>query len=210
VAATKAGIGGTAAPRRARRDKETVRDRIIDAAYSLFAAQGVAQVGVDKIIAKSGCAKATLYNQFGSKDGLAIAFMERREEVWTRNWLVAEITRRSDTPTGQLLAIFDVFDEWFRTTDFEGCSFINVLLETERNSPINRTAAEHLKNIRGILHRLAEQGGLADVERFAQIWHILMKGSIVAAGEGNRAAAGDARIAAEMVLAGWPREPANP
>ncbi len=53
---------------------------------------GVGQVGIDTILAKAGCAKASLYSNFGSKVELAIAVLERREAVWTRAWLEAEIT----------------------------------------------------------------------------------------------------------------------
>jgi AcrR family transcriptional regulator len=186
--------------------ERTARDRILDAAYALFAREGVAQVGVDTIIARSGCCKASLYNQFGSKDGLALAFLDRREERWTRGWLEAEIVRRAKTPGGRLLAIFDVFDDWFRTPSFEGCSFVNVLLESPQGSAVRRAAAEHLERIRGILRGLAQAEGLAEPERFVHVWHILMKGSIVTAGEGHRGAARDARRAAELVLAGWPRQ----
>ena len=30
-----------------------------------------------------------------------------------------------------MLAIFDVFGEWFARDDFEGCAFINVMLELD-------------------------------------------------------------------------------
>jgi hypothetical protein len=64
------------------------------------------------------------------RGGLAIAFLDKREAIWTRDWLESEIKRRAKEPEGQLLAIFDVFDGWFRKRSFEGCSFINVLLES--------------------------------------------------------------------------------
>ncbi len=59
-----------------------------------------------------------------------LAFLERREELWTKGWLQAEVQRRASDPRERLLAIFDVFGEWFQEDDFEGCSFINVMLET--------------------------------------------------------------------------------
>ena len=59
-----------------------------------------------------------------------LAFLEQREQLWTYGWVEAEARRRGETPEEQLLAIFDLFDEWFHRDDFEGCSFINVLLET--------------------------------------------------------------------------------
>jgi hypothetical protein len=43
---------------------------------------------------------------------------------------------------------------------------------------------------------LAEEANLQEPEKFAQAWHMLMKGSIVSAGEGNRNAARDAKCAA--------------
>ncbi|MBV8654111.1 MAG: TetR/AcrR family transcriptional regulator [Alphaproteobacteria bacterium] len=183
------------------------RERLIDSAYDLFAARGVDQTGIDAILERSGCAKASLYDHFGSKLDLAIAFLDRREERWTRAWLEAEITKRASDPVGRLLAVFDIFDGWFRRRDFEGCSFINVLLESEPGSKLRRSASAHLAKIRAVMRGLAEEAGLAEPEIFAQAWHMMMKGSIIAAGEGNRNAARDAKRAATLVLAGWPRGP---
>lgn len=187
------------------RQTTTARERLLTAAYSLFSAMGIGRVGVDTIIARSGCAKSSLYNNFVSKEELAVAFLDRREELWTRKWLEAEVRARAETPHDRLLAIFDVFDEWFRTPDFEGCSFINVLLESDPDSRVRTAAAHHLANIRDIVRGFAEEAGFAHAETFAQAWHMLMKGSIVSAGEGNREAARDARRAARLILDGWTR-----
>jgi AcrR family transcriptional regulator len=182
------------------------RERLIDAAYDLFSKNGVNQVGIDTLLAKSGCAKASLYSNFNSKVELAIAFLDRREAVWTRDWLESEIKRRATQPATRLLAIFDVFDGWFRKKSFEGCSFINVLLESKTDSPVHHAAAIHLAKIRAIVRGLAEEANLREPEKFAQVWHILMKGSIISAAEGNRKAAREAKCAARLVLAGWKRK----
>ena len=181
------------------------RERLINAAYDLFSKDGVSQVGIDTILAKSGCAKASLYSNFKTKVELAIAFLDKREAVWTRGWLESEIKRRAKTPEGRLLAIFDVFDGWFHKKSFEGCSFINVLLESKEGSPVRQAAAIHLAKIRAIVRGLAEEANLQEPEKFAQVWHMLMKGSIVSAGEGNRNAARDAKYAAQLILKGWKR-----
>ena len=181
------------------------RDRLIAAAYELFAEKGVSQVGIDAILAHSGCAKASLYDNFKSKDGLAIAFLDRREALWTRAWLETGVKSQASRPEARLLAIFDVFDGWFRKRSFEGCSFVNVLLESKSGSPLHRSAASHLRKIRTIVRDLAQEAGLAEPEKFAQIWHMLMKGSIVSACEGNRNAAREAKQAAQLVLDGWVR-----
>jgi len=179
------------------------RERILETAYELFSRHGTKAVGVDRIIAESGAAKMTLYRNFASKDELILAFLERREERWTRAWLQAEVESRADGGAERLLAIFDVFDPWFRRDDFEGCSFINVMLEvTEADHPVRRATVEHLSTIRGFLTELAVQAGIpaAEADDFARQWHILMKGSIVAAGEGDHEAARRAQELGRLLL----------
>jgi AcrR family transcriptional regulator len=166
------------------------RQRILDSAYELFARRGIRAVGIDEILERAKVAKATLYRHFASKDDLVLAFLAQREQLWTRDWVEKEARSRGKTAEEQLLAIFDAFDEWFHRDDFEGCSFINVLLEwADLNHPIGRASALHLANIRSFLTTLATEAGLRDPATFAHSWHILMKGSIVAAGEGDRDAA---------------------
>lgn len=179
------------------------RERILDASYELFAAHGVSQVGIDAVLDRAGCAKASLYDHFGSKDDLAVAFLKQREAIWTRGWLETEIKRRAADPRQRLLAIFDVFDGWFHKRDFEGCSFINVLLESKKGSAARRAAAAQLAKIRAIVRDLAADAKLHEPDEFAHVWHMLMKGAIVAAGEGNRNAAREAKRAAALILDGW-------
>ena len=97
-------------------------------------------------------------------------------------WLQAEVRSARATPgTGRLLAIFDVFDEWFRVEGFEGCTFINVMLESA--VPQRRCGAAsiaHLERIRDFLAELAAEAGIRERDGFARKWHILMKGCIVA------------------------------
>ena len=180
------------------------RERILETAYELFSRYGTKAVGVDRIIAESGAAKMTLYRNFASKDELILAFLERREERWTRAWLQSEVEARADTGAGRLLAIFDVFGEWFERDDFEGCSFINVMLEvTDCEHPVRQASVAHLTAIRGFLAELAEQAGILaeDADAFARQWHILMKGSIVAAGEGDHDAGKRAQEMGGLLLA---------
>jgi AcrR family transcriptional regulator len=177
------------------------RERILDTAYDLFSRHGIRAVGVDRIIDEAGTAKMTLYRNFASKDELIVAFLEQREERWTYGWLAAEVERRAATPRERLLAIFDVFGEWFARADFEGCSFINVMLEFDDREDLARVASvQHLANIRGFVAGLAAEAGVADPESFSRQWHILMKGSIVAAAEGDVQAAARAQELGALLL----------
>jgi AcrR family transcriptional regulator len=180
--------------------KGDARERILDTAYELFSRRGIRDVGVDEVIARAGVAKATLYRHFASKDDLVIAFLERREERWTLAWVEAEARRRGSTPEDQLLAIFELFDEWFHRDDFEACSFINVLLEMGPAHPAGQASVRHLASIRSIVARLADEAALRDPESFARSWHILMKGAIVSAAEGDAQAAQRARSMASLLI----------
>jgi AcrR family transcriptional regulator len=177
------------------------RQRILDSAYELFSRRGIGAVGIEEVIARASVAKATLYRHFPSKNDLVLEFLRRREELWTYGWVEREARLRGGTPEASLLAIFDLFDEWFHGDDFEGCSFVNILLETaDRGSKIGMASAMHLENIRGVIRTLAEEAGLRDVEDFALSFHILMKGSIVQAGEGDVDAAKRAQAMARVLI----------
>lgn len=177
------------------------RERILEAAYELFSRQGIRGVGIDAIIERSGVARMTLYRHFASKDDLVLAFLQLREERWTKDWLQQEVERRATAPDDRLLAIFDVFDEWFQRPDFEGCSFINVLLEMPEPAHVLHVAtADYLARIRDFVARLATEAGVDDPDSFARQWHILMKGSIVAAGEGDHGAATRAKEIGALLL----------
>jgi AcrR family transcriptional regulator len=177
------------------------RERVGRAAYELFSRQGVRAVGVDAVIALAGTAKMTLYRNFPSKDDLILDFLQRREERWTHQWLVAESQRRGDTPREQLLAIFDVFSEWFHDPEFEGCSFLTTMVEiNDPDHPVHQATVQHLANIRTHIEKLAAAAGIPDTDSFARQWHILMKGSIMAAHEGDKVAALRAREVGELLL----------
>ena len=179
------------------------RERVLESAYELFSRRAVRDVGVDEIIGRAGVAKATFYRHFPGKDDLVLAFLELREERWTFGFVEAEARRRGETPEEQLLAIFDVFDEWFRTDDFEACSFINILLEMGNGHAAGSASTRHLATIRTVVRKLAEEAGLRDPEEFAHSWHILMKGSIVSATEGDTDAARRAQSIARLLIADY-------
>ena len=180
--------------------RSEAQERLLDTAYELFSQRGIRDVGIDELIERAGVAKATLYRYFPSKNDLVEAFLQRREQRWTKEWVQAEATKRGSTPEERLLAIFDVFGEWFGRDDFEGCSFINVLLEMGSQHPAGRACITHLETIRSVVRGFAEEAGLKDPDAFAMSWHILMKGSIVQAAEGDTKAAQRAQTMARSLI----------
>jgi AcrR family transcriptional regulator len=177
------------------------RERILSTAYLLFGRRGIRAVGTDEVIERAGVAKATLYRHFPTKDDLVLAVLERREELWTHGLIEAQSELLGDTPEEQLLAIFDVMHDWFQNRDgYEGCSFINVLLELGRDHPAGRASVAHIDRVRDIVRHRAVAAGLRDVEDFASSWHILMKGAIILAAVGDMDAGLRAKKMARLLI----------
>jgi AcrR family transcriptional regulator len=175
------------------------RQRILDVAYELFAREGI-HVGINRIIAESGVAKMTLYHYFPTKQDLVLAFLEVREQRWTRDWLQKEIERFS--PGERPVAIFDVLDGWFHHRDYEGCSFTNTLLEIyPRTDSVYEAVVHHLDVIRELLGGYAGAAGVEDAEQFAYQMQTLALGAIVSAQRGDLKAATRAKEMAKLLLA---------
>ena len=131
--------------------------------------------------------------------------MEMRERRWTHEWLEAQTERLAPRPQDRLLFMFDALDEWFHRSDYEGCSFINTLLEiSDLDSPIHQDAVRRLAVIREILERYAEEAGLPDPTGMSYQLQILMMGAIVSAGKGDLVAARRARELAAPLLTAAP------
>ncbi|HKU10271.1 TetR/AcrR family transcriptional regulator [Sinomonas terrae] len=180
--------------------KPGARQRILDVSFSLFAERGIRDVGVDELIERSGVAKATFYKYFRTKDDLVLAYLQRWYEE--RSAAIDEAVRRhngSETPA--LLAVFDVFDEWFRQGSSEVSSFLHVLMEMGPAHPLGKASLEYLARTREQLAGIARNAKLSDPDGFAWSCHILLKGAIVAAAEGDLDAAARARHMAALLVA---------
>jgi AcrR family transcriptional regulator len=192
----------TARAKPASRRPASARERIDRTAYQLFSRHGIRAIGVDTLAARAGVAKMTLYRHYPSKDALALAFLRRREELWTRGWLQHEVERRARAPRARLLAVFDTFDPWFQRPDFEACAFAKALLEHgERGHPVRSAAVRHIDNLRAFLAELAQAAGVRDPDELARQWLMLMTGCIVAAYAGDRRAAKRGKKVAATLLA---------
>jgi AcrR family transcriptional regulator len=177
------------------------RDRIISAAYPLFLERGIREVSVEEVQLLARVSVIEFDREFSSRDALAAECLEKRELDWTFGVVEAGARAKGASPEGRLLAIFDVFEEWFHRDDYEACTFINVLLEMGTEHPLGRASAGYLANIRLLVETLAAEARLKDPELFALSWHILMKGSIINAVEGDQRAASRAKLMAGDLIA---------
>lgn len=182
-------------------DASADRQRIIDAAYEVFSREGVRTPTDEEITIAAGVSVATLREHFPGREDLALVFLNEREMRWTRGMVEKQARDRGKNPDERLLAIFDVFDDWFHRDGFDACTFIKVLVEVGPQDPLGQASIRHLEVIREVVAALATEAGIGDPEAFAKAWHILMKGSIISATEGDKEAAKRAKPMAAQLIA---------
>lgn len=157
------------------------REDVLTAATELFYREGIRAVGVDTIVERAGIAKMTLYNHFSSKDELAVAYLQGRDEG-VRRFIEGRVVELAAEPRERLLAIFDAFAEQVERDDFRGCHLINALAElADRDHPARRVALERNQRWRAYLLELAQAAGLREAEELADQLFLLLEGAFVAA-----------------------------
>jgi AcrR family transcriptional regulator len=187
-----------------------VRERILDTASGLFYQSGIQAVGVDSIILGADVARMSFYRHFKSKEGLVLAFLERRDQEF-RSWLDAEVRRLAPDPADRPLAVFDALALRFDPESYRGCAFINAIAETaDRQGVVHRAAASYKLRIQDYLARLLEEAGAS--AKLAPEWLLLMDGAVVTAvREGSVEPAFRAkRLAALLLAAGKPAAAKRP
>lgn len=173
--------------------------RILDVASELFYARGIHAVGVDTIAAASGVTKRTLYDRFGSKDGLLMAYLKVRDRRW-RDLIRSRLDAEPD-PLQRVLAPFDVLPEWLIHSG-RGCSFVNAFAELpEPDHPGRQLIVAEKTWLRDLFRDLLIEAGATNVEGLAVQLLCLHEGAIVSYSIANEAdAASTARAAAQALL----------
>lgn len=175
--------------------------RILDVASDLFYRRGIHAVGVDTIAAESGVTKRTLYDRFGSKDGLVVAYLEARDRRWRA--MVADAMRAAPAdPARRVLVPFDVLPVWLADS-YRGCSFVNAFAELpEPDHPGRRVVVAEKTWLRDLFRELLAEAGAREPDVLAVQLLSLHEGAIVSfAMVGEAAAAASARAAAEALVA---------
>lgn len=154
TAATPAG------PPDARRRESPARRRVLDTATALFYAEGVHAVGIDRIIAEAGVAKATFYHHFPAKDTLVHAYLD--EQYATQRGALDELRAASAglPPRDVLIGVFTAMAEFGNRPGFRGCPFINAAAEfPDAAHPVRDTVARHRAWFRALAAELLTAAG---------------------------------------------------
>lgn len=185
---------------RPRKDERGARERILAAAEELFYREGL-HVGIDAIIGKAGVAKMSLYSHFDSKDALIVEFLKSKRDRWF-TWFLAEIPKRATTPRERLLAMFDLFGEWFCTTEFRGCAFLNAATELpDPSHPARAIVADYKEQLRSWIEEQCREARLKNPRDLSTQIALILDGAISRAYvTGSRDAANVAQGMARRLL----------
>lgn len=173
------GTAGRGGKRRGTQHLTPAGVRILETASRLFYEQGIRAVGVEAIAEEAGVTKKTIYDRFGSKEQLIVAYLRARDGLW-RSTLVKHVNGHDGPPEQKILATFDALRSWMRERNSRGCAFINAAVELPEDHPGRKVAREQKTWLLTYLEDLARQARAADPAALAAQVLILHEGACVA------------------------------
>ena len=126
----------------------SAKEKIRQAAHSLFYNQGIHATGIDSIIKLAGVAKQSFYNHFVSKQCLVLDYLALRHQQWLD--LYAIRLQQTMTPQDRILAIYDAYQDHAEKpyeNGFRGCGLLNAAAEFPVDSLERRCVAEQKAQI---------------------------------------------------------------
>ena len=154
------------------------RDRIIDAARDLFRKHGIRGIGVDAIADAADSNKMTLYRNFGSKDDLIVACIEKAAAEAETFWDELEAAHPGDAKA-QL-------NDWvqragdFVTVDHCNCELIDAAAQlVEVDHPARRVVDGIRKAHARRLVELCRTAGIAEADLLVDALTLLIEGARV-------------------------------
>lgn len=151
------------------------RERLLSAADDLFYGQGINTTGVEQVAGEAQVTKATLYNNFRSKEQLVAAYLERRLDGWFQ--AVRAGDRPDGTPEERVAAFFDLLARDAHDERFRGCPFTNAAVEMPGSALVMEVVRAHRRNI---LEHLETLTGGAGGPELARSIVLLYDGAMVA------------------------------
>lgn len=158
--------------------------RVLDAASQLFYERGIHAVGVDTIAEHAGVTKKTLYDRFGSKEALVVAYLQHRDAKWRDH--VAEHLARTPAPgIDRVLAVFNAAITWSDDYSPKGCSAINARAEIgdgHDGHPVFPEVARQKSWLFDVFTDLCREAEITDPVATGRVLMLLYEGAIVTVG----------------------------
>ena len=150
-------------------------EAILISATELFSHFGYHAVGVDLIVEKSNVAKMTFYKYFPSKNILIQRVLVRRGLALQK--MLTDSASRAHTPLGRLKSIFNWYESWLTSSDFNGCMFIKASEEfPEPDGPIKQVTQVHKAWFTGYISELLGDLSVANAQKVAKYIVVVLEG----------------------------------
>lgn len=161
--------------------KESAKDRILRVADELFYREGVRAVGIDRIIAESGVAKASFYRSFPTKDDLVVAYLELRR-LRGIGYIEHARKERPESALEQLHFFIDYLAERMLRPDYRGCAFMNTIVEfPDTDHPCHAKALAVRNEVFDRIADMAEEAGLRSPRELSEQLRLLYSGASMVA-----------------------------
>lgn len=156
--------------------RKDASDRILKIASDLFSAEGLYQVGINRIIAEAGVAKATFYRHFPTRDDLVLAYIDELGLGWAAD-LRQAAGPFATHPADQLLGMFDAISRDGRPGDQRGAAFLRAAAEIRPGTAAHLRIALHNARVLDWVTRLARQTGAEDPDALARALALILEGA---------------------------------
>lgn len=156
--------------------RKDVSDCILKIASDLFSAEGLYQVGINRIIAEAGVAKATFYKHFPTRDDLVLAYVDELGLGWAAD-LRQAAGPFATHPADQLLGMFDAVSWDGRPGDHRGAAFLRAAAVVRPGTAAHLRIALHNARVLDWITRLARQTGADDPDALARALALILEGA---------------------------------
>src|SRR5277367_4579064 len=118
--------------------KSSTRDRLVEAARTLFWKHGYASTGIAQILKEADAGSGSLYYFFSTKEDLLLAVLEwYRENLWAA--VVQPVFDRVSDPIEWIFGILNGYRRGLLMTNYQhGCPIGNLALELADSHPAAR------------------------------------------------------------------------
>ena len=176
--------------------------RILHAASELYYDRGINTVGMDLVAEHAGTTKKTIYDRFGSKDGLVVAYLEARARRWqehVESWLASSPAEGVD----RAVAVLDALESWM-ASGTRGCGFVNAYAElSTQSAAATRVVRREKEWVRDLYSTLLAEAGVSSPGALGRQLALIHEGAIVELTAGDSPEAlDDARDAMRSALRG--------
>lgn len=157
--------------------RRSARDRIFEAARSLFYRQGIRGVGVDAIAQAAGTTKMSLYRAFPGKDELVAECLRQSGQDYWSWWDEIVAPHRVD-PRAALTALFKAQALRQASADNRGCPIANSAIElTDDVHPAREVVLDYSREKRRRLRELCVALGVKAPDELADGLQLLLDGA---------------------------------